>query len=265
MRSGCGLFCVLPLLAQIPAPLYTPSSIVNAASSRAEPLAPNTIATIYGRDLAFTSRAVAPEEVRGNMLPTVLIGTGVRVTVNGISAGLYYVSPGQINFLVPVIEPGAAEIRVSRDGLYGLAARVAVAEAAPALFQMDPEFAVATHVDGSVLTFDRPAGAGEIVILYATGLGRTRPQAATNEIPARAAPLERGTSFRVTVGGEPAAVLYAGVAPGFAGLQQINVRLPGSFGRDPEVRIGFGEAMSPEGVRLHADPGQPAAAGIRLD
>jgi uncharacterized protein (TIGR03437 family) len=271
VRLGCGLFCALfswaiftcaPALAEspraIPAPLYTPSSIVNAANVNAPPLASNTIATLYGSDLAFLTRGLTAEEIRGGMLPSVLIGTGVRVSVNNIQAAIYYVSPAQINFLVPDIAPGQAEIRVSRDSLYGLAVRVPAGEFSPALFNMDPEFAIATRADGSLIIRDAPARPGEIIILYATGLGATRPRYRNGDVPSAAASLDRINDFRVLVSGrqlERANVLYAGVTPGFPGLYQINIRMPAEFDRNPDVRVGFAEVMSPAGVRLHADSG----------
>jgi uncharacterized protein (TIGR03437 family) len=267
MRRGCGQFLILfsaVLLAEsprfIPAPLYAPSSIVNAANPNGPPLAPNTIATLYGSDLAFTTRGLTNEEIRGNMLPSVLIGTGVRVSVNSIQAAIYYVSPNQINFLVPDIGPGQAEIRVSRDSLYGQAVRVPTGTFSPALFQMDPEFAIATRGSGTLVTRDAPARPSEVVIFYATGLGLTRPRFRNGEIPTVAATLDRIDEFRVWLSGRqvpPSSVLYAGVAPGFPGLYQINVRMPAEFERNPDVRIGFSQVLSPEGVRMHADSSNP--------
>jgi uncharacterized protein (TIGR03437 family) len=263
LKTGCGLFLWLLVCAvacaesprQIPAPLYTPSSIVNAANPAAPALAPNTIATIYGSDLAFSTRGLTTEEIRNGMLPTVLIGTGVRVAVNGIQAAIYFVSPNQINFLVPDIRPGNSEIRVSRDSLYGPAARVAIADASPALFQMDPEFTIATRADGSLITRDNPARPGEIIILYATGLGATRPRFLNGEVPSRAAAIERFDAFRVILSGitvPSADILYAGVAPGFPGLYQVNLRVPEQPNQNPEVRIALGESISPPGILLYA-------------
>ena len=266
--TGCGLFSalllcgcfVLQVRGQIPAPLYTPSSIVNSANPAAPALASNTIATIYGKDLAFGTASLTADQIRAATLPTVLIGAPVRVSVNNIQAAMYYVSPGQINFLVPDLRPGEAEIRVSREGLYGPAVRVPVSDVSPALFHMDPEFAIATDVDGRLITRDNPAAPRGIVVLYATGLGPTRPRFLNGEIPAAAARLERIADFRVTVSSRqvPSAdILYAGIAPGFAGLYQINLRLPAEFDTNPEIRIGLGEVMSPGGVRLHGFGGNP--------
>jgi uncharacterized protein (TIGR03437 family) len=235
------------------APFYLPASIVNAASNRPG-LAPNSFVSIYGVDLAYTTRWITPADIRGNMLPTVLIGSGVQVFLNREPAFLYYASPAQINLLVPPhLTPGAVEVVVNRDGQVGPRVQVELAPYAPALFQMDSTYAVATHADGRLVTEADAATGGGVVILYATGLGPFSPPLFGGQIPDRAAALTRRAEFRIWLNGEelpPSRVLYAGVAPGFAGLYQINVRLPEAPPRDPEVRIGYPEARSPEGVRL---------------
>jgi uncharacterized protein (TIGR03437 family) len=222
---------------------------VNAANPAAEGLAPNTIGSLYGADLAFVTRAVSPDDIRAGIMPTTLPNTGVKVLINNLPAHLYYVSPNQINFLVPsLLAPGPAEVRVGIDGRYGPGVEIPILEVAPALFQADPEFAVTSG----------PAVAGEVVTLYATGLGRVIPELAPGEIPAKAAVLEKRGQFRVLINGaevDRPRILYAGVAPGFPGLYQINVRMPDQLERNPEVRIGFGDALSPAGVRLPTDAG----------
>lgn len=224
-----------------PPPTYAASSIVNAATPRLQQFAPGTLATIYGSHLSLVTRAMAPEDIRNGELPSALPGTGVRVLVGASPARLLYVSPGQINFLIPSeIELGSAELRVTLDALPGPAVRLPIAEAAPALFQADPEYAVATWQD-------------DVVSLYATGLGRTAPPLRNGQLAPVPLPLEKLSSFRVEVGGtelQPEAVLYAGAAPGFAGLYQINVRMREMPDPDPEVRISIGAARSPEGVKL---------------
>ena len=68
------------------APSYSAASIVNAADNLAGPLAPNTIATIYGTGLAYGTKWLTPDDIRGGVLPTVLPGTGVRILVGGVLA-----------------------------------------------------------------------------------------------------------------------------------------------------------------------------------
>jgi uncharacterized protein (TIGR03437 family) len=248
--------CAAILAAQ--APLYTPSSVVNAANFKAGPLAPNTIATVYGKNLAYNTKAVSQEDLYQGTLPTTLLGTGVRLTLDGLLVYLYYVSPTQINFLVPSnFTPGKSQLLLALDGKQGERVSIELKQFSPALFQLDPETALATKLNGSVVTAENPARAGDYVILYATGLGETKPKIAPGQIPKAAAVLDKMADFRVLLNGEPvdrANLLYAGLAPGFAGLYQINLKLPDIAPRNPEIRIGFNDILSPTDVRLPVHP-----------
>jgi uncharacterized protein (TIGR03437 family) len=246
---------------QIPAPFYTPSSIVNAASFKAGPLAPNTMATLYGRDLAFTTRAVDSGDLYNGTLPTTLLGTGVRLLIDGTLAFLYYVSPTQINFLVPsTLTPGTSRIQLVLDGKAAESVRIELAAQSPALFALDPETALATRLDGGVVTSANPARPSEVILLFATGLGTTRPRLPAGQMPTGINWIERRSEFQITLNGNPvdrSNVLYVGAAPGFAGLYQINLRLPADLPPNPEIMIGFDGSMSPAGFMLPADPRNP--------
>lgn len=239
-------------------PVYVPSSLANAASPRAAGLAPNTLATLYGKNLAWATRSLQQGDLGSGKVPNVLSGTGVRVSVGGLAAPILYVSPGQVNFLVPAdLLPGPVDIRLSLDSRYGPAVRVDLRAAAPALFNADPEFIVAARSDGSIVSRSSPARPGEVVILYATGLGATRPPQITGELAKIPAILDRLRAFRVELGGvvlPPERVIYAGVAPGFAGLYQINLRLPETLEPNPTIRIGYeNEELSPPEIRIAAE------------
>lgn len=240
-------------------PNYPANGIVNAADNRPGPLAPNTIASIYGTGLSYVTRSITPQDIRGGVLPTDLPGTGVHVVVGNWPADIYFVSPLQINFLVPSnLLPGPTLVQVILDGHAGPPVKIHVAAASPALFQLDQHNAVAIHYpDNAVVTEEHPAKPGDIVILYATGLGETVPPIPYGEVPTAAAPLERMPDFRLVLDGKPAdgsAVLYAGIAPGFAGLYQLNLLLPASTGPDPEIRIGMADQLSKPGLHLPVKP-----------
>jgi len=66
------------------APSYASSTVVNAASQESGFFAPNTIITLYGKDLAYVTRAIGAADLRDGLLPTVLSGTGVRVYIDGV-------------------------------------------------------------------------------------------------------------------------------------------------------------------------------------
>ena len=240
------------------APSYSAASIVNAATNLPGPLAPNTIATIYGTGLSFVTRAVAAEDIRGGVLPILLIGTGVGVYIRGVPAHIYYVSPTQVNLLIPSgLAPGPAELRLTVDGSVGPAVNIQLSAAAPALFSLSERWIVACRPDGSVISQEQPARPGDMVILYATGLGPTIPNPHSGEIPAKAAVLERLSEFQVLLDGVPVGpdrIAYAGVAPGFAGLYQINLRLPDALPPNPEVRLKLGDETSPAGGAIPVTP-----------
>lgn len=237
---------------------YSGSSIVNAADSLPGPLAPNGIATIYGTGLAYTTKAIAPSDIRSGILPIVLPGTGVHVFVSGIAAAIYYVSPGQINFLVPnILIAGPSDVQVTLDGVAGPLQPIQIASTSPAFFQLDAQTVIATHVDGTVLTVDQPAISGELIILYATGLGQVVPPLGNLQVPSGALRIAQLANLKITLDGallDPSRVAYAGVAPGFAGLYQINLRLPDFVGPNPEIRLGLADDMSPPGLKLPVKP-----------
>lgn len=235
------------------APSYTAASILNSADGQAA-LAPNTFATIYGANLAYVTKAISSDDIRGGVLPTVLIGTGVRVLVNHLPANIYYVSPTQINLLIPAcLNPGPAEIQLILDANAGPAITVTLSASAPAFFQLDAQNVVATLLDGSVITKDNPARADDWVILYANGLGQTNPPAIYGQIPYGAAPLDKPSEFSLTLNGVPvdaSRIGYVGAAPGYAGLFQINLKLPPNTPPDPEIQITAGGQTSPPSIHL---------------
>ncbi len=240
------------------APIYDAASIVNAADNQSGVLAANTLGTIYGANMAYSTAAISSSNILGGVLPVVLGSSETEVFVNHYAANLYYVSPSQINFLVPPnMIAGPAVVQVTIDGLAGPAISLTLGAAAPGLFQLNAQNAVATAADGSVLTSDSPAQPGDIVTLYATGLGQVTPPAIYGQLPTAAAPLIAGANLSILLDGVavgPGAIEYAGVAPGFAGLYQINVTLPTSTGSNPEIRLQLDGAISIPGVHLPVGP-----------
>lgn len=237
------------------APCYTAESIVNAASNvSGDPIAPYTWVSIYGTGLSFNTRNRAPED----MLPGF---GGVNVLVNNQPALLSYISPLQVNFLVPFsITTPEATVQITREGTAGPDdVKIKLSDCSPALFQMDADTVVAADPSDperyTVITPEEPAHAGDIVILYATGLGPFRYPMDDTELPLVADPIARTPEFKLLLNGEPVEdrlIEYVGAAPGFIGVYQINLRLPDPVGANPEIRIGFGERISPQGVHLLA-------------
>jgi uncharacterized protein (TIGR03437 family) len=235
-------------------PVYTAQSIANSAANVAGYYTPNSFLSIYGQNLAYVTKPMSTDDIRGGQLPTVLAGTGVRVLINQIFADVYYVSPGQVNVLIPPsLIAGPATVQLINDGLAGPPVTITLAPSAPVLFQSDATTAIATHGNGPLVTAALPSQRGEIVVLYATGLGPTLPAAIPNQIPQAAAWIVDRVDFRVMLNGadvDHGNIQYAGVTPGFAGLFQINLLLPPDAPANPQIQIGYGSQLSPAGVIL---------------
>ena len=88
--------------------------------------------------------------------------------------------------------------------------------------------AAAINQDTSLNTERTPAPRGSIVTFYATGEGQTDPEGVDGRlaVPPLPKPLQK---VSLTIGGFPAEIMYAGAAPGYAGLIQVNARVPGGF------------------------------------
>lgn len=257
MRRGALLLCLGRLLfaqATPGFPFYSADSVANTAANVTGLYAANTFVTIYGNNLATRAQALSAADIQNGVLPYVLPGSGVGVTLNAQFVNVYYVSSTQINVLLPAqLDTGQVTLQVTSNGRSGPKVQIELKESAPALFEDTSRYVVATHADGTVISENAPAAGGEIVVLYATGLGPVDPALVENRIPRQAASLRRFTEFDVRLGGIAVSrdrILYAGVTPGFAGLYQINVRLPDSVGEDPEIQVGTPDRMSPRGRLL---------------
>ena len=119
-----------------------------------------------------------------------------------------------------LIPAGPVPVRVVTEGITGPEITVILADAAPALFSMAGGYAIATDAAGKLLTADAPAHAGDIVVIYLTGLGRTSPNPAMGEIPNYAASMVVSGLLKVTLNGtgvDPMLIKYAGLTPGRPG------------------------------------------------
>lgn len=202
----------------VPAPAFPANGVINAAAPQAG-LSPGALFSIYGVGLATAAQ-------QPSLLPLPATMSAVTVQINGLTAPLLYVSPLQINAQVPwEVTPGSAVLSVTHAG-QAASQTVAVAAAGPAIFTIDGTYAAALNQDYRVNSQDHAAVAGKAIFLFGTGLGAVSPAVATGAAAAFE-PLSWVTA-KVTamVGGESAGVLYAGLAPGFAGLWQMNLQLP---------------------------------------
>jgi uncharacterized protein (TIGR03437 family) len=204
-------------------PVINSDGIVNGASfSRAT--APGSIISIFGKSLASVT-----EPAKSLPLPTTLAGS--QVLVDGKEIPLFFVSGLQINALLPLdLALGDRRVEAIAGG-YRATSSVRLEPAAPGIFTANDiayGHGAVVNSDFSANTPANPAKAGSVIQIYATGLGRVTPAVAPGH-PAAASPLSVvNTTPKVFVGGIAAEVLFAGLAPGFVGLYQVNARIPES-------------------------------------
>jgi uncharacterized protein (TIGR03437 family) len=205
------------------APVIKPQGAVhNFYPQSGTPLAPGTMATIVGTNLATTS-----DSFNGFPLSTTMDGT--QVTIAGINAPIYSVDPGQINVEIPVeLAPNVAyPVVVMVNGAVSAADTILINAVAPGIAVNADGTVAATHMDGTPVTGDNPALPGETVFLSGSGFGVTSPAVATNSPAPAAEPFARPViPVTVTVDGNPADAVDAYLAPGGVGLYQIVVTVP---------------------------------------
>ena len=212
-------------------PLAKPAitGVVNGASFAAgAPISTGSWVAIFGTGLAPAGDSrkwnEATEIVNGN-LPTNLDGTSV--TVNGKPAAVEYIQPSQVN-IQPPDDTALGPVQVVVNTAAGAtdAFMVNYATFAPGLFPAAAPYIVAQHADNSYVTSAAPAKPGEVIILWGTGFGPANPAIPAGQVFSGANRLANAVT--VTIGGQPAAVDFAGVVG--AGLVQINVHVPFSIG-----------------------------------
>ncbi len=256
------------LFAQGSAPTIDPGGVVSAADYTTA-IAPGAIVAIYGKNLS--TNIVSASSIP---LPTSLDGTTVEV--NGQAVPLFFVSPGQVNAQMPFGISGQADVRVRTGaGLSGAQAVTLVARA-PRVFTtaMDGKgAAILCHgADWSVVSADRPALPDEGLGLFLTGLGAVEPQIAAgqpggdggalgplNQLPAGA--------VKVTIGGLPGEIFFAGLTPTLVGLYQINFKVPlGIAAGNYAVVVTTADGVSQPLVRgAVGGPAQPGAPGNTIE
>jgi uncharacterized protein (TIGR03437 family) len=189
-------------------------------------------ASITGAGFLPAGSADWSESIRNGALPASLDG----VTVNAAGRGAYlaYVSPGQVNFLLPDGDFGPVPITVTTPAGTTAPVTVQVQSFGPALFFWPENQPVATHEDSSIAakngtfpeSYTVPAKPGERIVLWATGFGPTLPPAPPG-VPVPSTPeFKTASPVSVTIGGLPARVLSSTLATGLAGVYRLEVEVP---------------------------------------
>ena len=179
-----------------------------------------SIVSLFGSNLSTNTASASSIP-----LPTTLAGT--QVLVNGLPVPLFYVSPSQINLQLPTGLSETVTVQVISGTTTGVASTAIVIAESPEIF-------VTSGTQGAVLNQDytpnsatNPAAVGSAILIYATGLGSTNPPLNAGEAGSSTAPFNVTVNpVTVLVNGQGIPALFSAVAPGFAGLFQINAMIP---------------------------------------
>lgn len=166
--------------------------------STGDAIAPGAWISLYGTNLAQSTREWRTADFNGAILPTTL--DGVTVRINGVAAPLAYISPSQLNVLVPSpMATGTVPVTVTT-------ALGASAPATAAVQPVGPTWLAAVHANGASVSPSEPAAPGEQIVLYGSGF---------------AAPVT------ANIDEFPVAIQFAGLTG--PGLFQINVTIPANI------------------------------------
>ena len=177
---------------------FTESSMVNGATF-APGIAPGGVVSIFGSGLSGA-------------------GSATTVDMDGTAMRLLFASPFQINAEVPLtMAPGLHHIRV--QSMYGsLQQAVTVAAAAPGIFLIgNPQQGAITDQNFNLVEPTNPLPRGQSLVIFATGLGAVTQSGQYSTTSAPVAVLLNGSELTTS---------FAGLAPGFIGLYQVNVTIP---------------------------------------
>jgi len=211
-------------------PIITPGSVVNAASYLGG-VAPVALAVLYGANLADNTYQNVID-ANGDFVKTL---AGVTVTVDGVAAPLVYLSPTQINFQMPwETVPGVAvSVQVTRNTVASAVETITVAaSASPSMFFADFTNGVAWMTAPGCPATQCTAQTGGVYQLWANGLGpKNAPEQDGVPVVFNGGSLDPlqvaggPTNCQLTIGGEPATVVYCGAAPGEI-IDQLNFMYP---------------------------------------
>ena len=198
-------------------------------------IASGTWIEIYGQNLASTAREWRLSDFTGSTAPTSL--DGVTVRISGRPAYISYISPTQLNALVPDgIAPGPAIVVVNNSAAYN----VTVSALTPGLYtspllNISSRNLMAFFPDQSPVGTDHPAKPGDTITLYGVGFGPVTPSVPVGQIAQQ--PTHVKSDLEIRFAGTLATISYAGLAPGSVGLYQFNVVVPNGLAPSDFVAV----------------------------
>jgi len=230
-----------------PKGLLSQGGVLLAAGYRSGPVAPGSIISLFGQN--FTASAATSHSAVSLPLPTKL--GGVRVLIAEKEAPLFYVGSGQVNAQVPAELPAdrRLQVQVETDGVLSAPEPLQTVTNQPGVFTLDPKYG---KQQGAILVANtdrlamratpgvpsEPVGRGGYISIFCTGMGATDPAVPSGQGgPSSGPPALVKMPVSVTIGAQSAAVSFAGLAPGFAGVYQVNAQVPQAVTPGDEVPV----------------------------
>lgn len=210
-----------------PAPAV--AAVMNAASYGVGAVSPGEVVTIFGTNLGPVEPAGMQLDDTGFL--TMLL-SGTQVLFDGAPAPMVYASAGQVSAVTPFgLQAATTQVQVEYQGQTSPAFAAPVSPVTPGIFSLDGSGrgqALAINQDGSLNSPDNPAPAGSVIRVFATGLGQMSPAGQDGFVVAGAAvPMSPPLQVAAQIGGQDAAVIYAGGTPGLIDeIVQLNITLP---------------------------------------
>jgi uncharacterized protein (TIGR03437 family) len=214
------------------------ASIVNAAGFQAGPVAPGSIVSLFGSNLAANTSVAS-----GAPWPKILQGSAVFI--DGVAAPLAYVSPTQINAQVPYeTRAGQATVTVVAGDRILPPIALTVGPTAPNLFADAQHHAMAQNQDGTPNGADHPAAPGTLVTAYLSGQGPLNPQIPDGTAAPADPPVPPSAPITAAVGGQIVEVRSARMAPGMVGVLAVTIQIPMLSPGDHLLTIDVGGTTS---------------------
>jgi len=242
-----------------------PTGVRNAASFApfTAQVADGELMVLFGSGLSGTTLVDSTAPFGTNL-------GGVQVLVNDVLAPIYYVTPGALAVIVPYGTAAAAgtsqvaQFQVLNNGVPSNVVSAFIGNTAPGMLTQGSNGisdAIVQHLDFTLVTPANPAKPGETLLGYVTGLGDVSP-AISDGAPGPSDTLSKATnSIAVYIGGLPATVTFAGLAPTLSGLYSIVFTVPtGVASGDQAFTLGGPDAFSTESILPIAAAGASVAA-----
>lgn len=230
------------------------AAVVNNASGQ-QGISSGSWVSIYGTNLSGTTRGWQDSDFSGKNLPLAL--DGVSVKINGKSAPVNYVSPGQLNVQAPTDDATGPVQVVVTNSLGSVTGNATLQKYAPGFFTFKNKYAAAVHTDGAYVApagffgdtvASRPAEPNEVIEIFGTGFGPTTPPVPAGVIVSESAPITDLSLLGLTIGGVTATVQYAGIVA--AGEYQFNVVVPQVQDGDQSIMATIGGVSTQTGISI---------------